>query len=208
MHIEKCGAFIRTRRTARGLSQQALARELHVTREAVSKWENGRGFPEVSLLQPLAAALGVNVSELLLGETGQTDGEALNTWIFLTEKEQALRRQSSLRLLFVVGALILVQYGSGGWPHLLASLLLGLSAVGLPIVLALRGQFRLGSITLASFGSCFALVMNELLGIRRCVLAQDWAGLGDTVGVSVTLCAVLCLATLLVNALLLSGRKR
>ena len=73
MDMEKCGAFIRTRRTEQGLSQQELAKLLHVTREAVSKWENGRGFPDVSLLQKLAETLGVSVSELLLGEAGERD---------------------------------------------------------------------------------------------------------------------------------------
>ena len=41
MDMEKCGAFIRACRTEQGLSQQELAARLHVTREAVSKWENG-----------------------------------------------------------------------------------------------------------------------------------------------------------------------
>ena len=81
MDMEKCGAFIRSCRMKRDLSQQELARELHVTREAVSKWENGRGFPEVSLLQPLAGVLGVTVSELLLGEAGRENDDALDAWL-------------------------------------------------------------------------------------------------------------------------------
>lgn len=208
MDMEKCGAFIRERRLARGLSQQALAREVHVTREAVSKWENGRGFPEVSLIQPLSAALGVTVSELLLGEAGQTDGEALNTWLFLTEEEKRLRRRSTCWMLLAVGALILLYFGSEGWLSIAAGLLLGFAAVGLPIVVALRPSFSLGGISIASFGSCLTLVMKELLGIRQRVFVQDWAGLGDTIGASVTLCLLVGLATLAANALIFSGRKR
>ena len=54
-------------RKAKGLSQEELAARLHVTDKAVSKWETGRGLPSVDLLEPLAEALGLTVSELLSG---------------------------------------------------------------------------------------------------------------------------------------------
>ena len=91
MEMKTCGEFIRERRAERGLSQQQLASALHVTREAVSKWENGRGFPDVSLLPPLAEALDVSVSELLLARRGEPDGEAIYNWIYLTERERELQ---------------------------------------------------------------------------------------------------------------------
>ena len=55
-------------RTKSGLSQDALAEKVHVTRQAVSRWENGNGFPDVSLLQPLCQLLHISVNELLAGE--------------------------------------------------------------------------------------------------------------------------------------------
>ena len=51
-----------------GLSQGELAEQLGVSRQAVSKWETGKGLPDISLLEPLAAQLGVSVAELLRGE--------------------------------------------------------------------------------------------------------------------------------------------
>ena len=61
------GAVIRALRESKGLTQEALAAKLHVSGKAVSKWETGRGFPDISLLEPLAAALDVSVMELLSG---------------------------------------------------------------------------------------------------------------------------------------------
>ena len=61
------GAMIRRLRDNRKLTQQQLADRLAVSGKAVSKWETGRGYPDISLLEPLAAALSVSVIELLSG---------------------------------------------------------------------------------------------------------------------------------------------
>lgn len=50
------------------LTQDDIAEACNVTRQAVSKWENGNGFPEVSLLLPLCNELEITVNELLSGE--------------------------------------------------------------------------------------------------------------------------------------------
>lgn len=62
------GKIIRTLREDKGLTQAALADLLGVTSKAVSKWETAKGLPDVSLLEPLASALGVSVTELMNGE--------------------------------------------------------------------------------------------------------------------------------------------
>ena len=62
------GAVIRRLREGKGLTQEGLAERIHVSAKAVSKWETGRGFPDISLLEPLAGALGLSVIELLSGE--------------------------------------------------------------------------------------------------------------------------------------------
>ena len=61
------GPVIRRLREARGLTQAELADKLGVSAKAVSKWETARGLPDISLLQPLAGALGVSVIELMSG---------------------------------------------------------------------------------------------------------------------------------------------
>ena len=62
------GAVIRRLRESKKLTQEELAERIHVSGKAVSKWETGQGFPDVSLLEPLAKALGISVIELLSGE--------------------------------------------------------------------------------------------------------------------------------------------
>ena len=62
------GAVIRRLRDANKMTQEELAEKIHVSSKAVSKWETGAGFPDVSLLEPLAEALGISVIELLSGE--------------------------------------------------------------------------------------------------------------------------------------------
>lgn len=69
MNREETGALIAAARKERNLTQRELARMLHVSDRAVSKWERGAGFPDVSLLEPLAEALELNVLDLLRGET-------------------------------------------------------------------------------------------------------------------------------------------
>ena len=63
------GATIRALREKAGMTQAELAEKLRVSDKAVSKWETGRGFPDVSLLEPLGGVLHISVPELLCGRT-------------------------------------------------------------------------------------------------------------------------------------------
>ncbi len=62
------GAVIRRLREKKKITQEELAGTIHVSGKAVSKWETGQGFPDISLLEPLAQALDISVIELLSGE--------------------------------------------------------------------------------------------------------------------------------------------
>ena len=70
MNNEKMGKFICDMRKSQKLTQKDLAEKLKITDKAVSKWERGISCPDISLLVPLAQALGVTTSELLNGEKG------------------------------------------------------------------------------------------------------------------------------------------
>ena len=62
------GAVIRRLRENKHMTQEELAERVFVSSKAVSKWETGQGFPDISLIEPLAEALGISVIELLSGE--------------------------------------------------------------------------------------------------------------------------------------------
>lgn len=68
MNQEKTGRFIAELRKEKGMTQTELADKLGITDRAISKWENGRGLPDISLLVPLCEILGVSINELLSGE--------------------------------------------------------------------------------------------------------------------------------------------
>ena len=61
------GAMIRRLREERKMTQHQLAEKMLVSDKTVSKWETGRGYPDIALIEPLSAALGVSVIELFSG---------------------------------------------------------------------------------------------------------------------------------------------
>ncbi len=73
MDNQKIGIYIMNLRKDKNMTQKELADLLGVTDKAVSKWERGAGYPDISLLRPLADALGTTINELLEGETAPWD---------------------------------------------------------------------------------------------------------------------------------------
>ena len=61
------GAMIRRLREERKMTQHQLAEKMLVSDKTVSKWETGRGYPDIALIEPLSSALGVSVIELFSG---------------------------------------------------------------------------------------------------------------------------------------------
>ena len=68
MNTYVTGTTIKQLREARNMTQGALAEQIGVSSKTVSKWETAKGLPDISLLQPLAKALGISVIELMNGE--------------------------------------------------------------------------------------------------------------------------------------------
>ena len=72
------GAVIRKLRESKNMTQEELAEKIYVTGKAVSKWETGQGFPDISLIEPLASALGISVIELLSGNDIRNKNQSAN----------------------------------------------------------------------------------------------------------------------------------
>ena len=68
MNTYVTSATIKQLREKRGLTQAELAEKIGVSDKTISKWETAKGLPDISLLQPLAQALGISVIELMNGE--------------------------------------------------------------------------------------------------------------------------------------------
>lgn len=72
------GSAIKARREEQGMTQVELAERIGVSDKTVSKWENGRGLPDITLLEPLASALNSSVIELMNGEFVTNRNRAAN----------------------------------------------------------------------------------------------------------------------------------
>ena len=68
MDVIKIGAFIKSQRAEMNLTQKELAEKIGCTDKAISRWETGKGLPDMSFLIPLSNELNISVNELLLGE--------------------------------------------------------------------------------------------------------------------------------------------
>ena len=62
------GAIIRELRAKNGLTQAELAEKLFISDKTVSKWENAKGYPDITLLEPIAKVFGISIAELMSGK--------------------------------------------------------------------------------------------------------------------------------------------
>jgi len=141
------GTFIKEQRMALGLTQQQLAEQLHVTNKAVSRWETGNAYPDIALLDDLAAALSVSVEELCRGERmvlPSVDTNALLSDVICEARQQKKDRAAKwlrilclsiftvilLAFLFFTGAFYFIQ-NEVNLDEALFTLALGAFAIGL-----------------------------------------------------------------------------
>lgn len=78
MDSKQTGGLLSKLRKERGMTQRELAGVLHVSAQAVSKWERGQGCPDVSLLTALAETFGVSVERLLAGDLSPENADGGN----------------------------------------------------------------------------------------------------------------------------------
>ena len=79
MDAAKIGRFIGAERRAKGWTQRQLADKLQLTDKAISRWETGKGLPDVSLLLPLANVLDITVGETTRGNLAPNCAAAVPT---------------------------------------------------------------------------------------------------------------------------------
>ena len=89
MDLNKISNFIKLKRKELGITQDELAEKLFVTEKAISRWETGRGTPDISLLLPLSKELNIDVSELLNGEENKKSSNKVEQLIEYNEMTKA-----------------------------------------------------------------------------------------------------------------------
>lgn len=113
MEQNKTGKFIAEMRKEKSMTQRQLAELLRVSDKTISKWETGKGMPEVSLMLPLCEVLGINVNELLAGEKLTKENyhvKAEENIINISKEKERNKHMLGKRILltFIIGCLFLV----------------------------------------------------------------------------------------------------
>ncbi len=108
MDAEKFGTFIAARRKELGMTQADLAGKLHITDKAVSRWERGVGLPDINLIEPIANALQLEISEVMRAEKQVEELKQEDVADMIRDTiEIANRRQSHLRKIFFVSHILM-----------------------------------------------------------------------------------------------------
>lgn len=105
MDIIKTGNLIKELRTEKGLTQKELAEKLSVSTAAVSKWENGKGFPDISILEQLSYELEISITELVRGKRTTENIEADSVAKEIIEISKKEIKFEKARQFFTVSAL-------------------------------------------------------------------------------------------------------
>ena len=117
MDVKRTGSFIAEMRKGKNMTQAELAAKLQVTDKAVSRWERGVGYPDITLLEPLAGQLGATVLDILRGEktfpdkmTGEETEQTVAETVRLAavQRRQAVRRVILLAIVMLIGAAMLI----------------------------------------------------------------------------------------------------
>ena len=184
MDPEKFGAFVALCRKEKNMTQLELAQELKVTDKAVSRWERGKGFPDISLLVPLAEALDITVLELMNSEKREkrmedfSEENIKDMIIHVAAIEKKNQRDDRLITWIPVPVALITAFLTRFTGHgsLLAGLLLGgltaLAVVGLVLFVLDRkdNTSRKAYGILMLLGTGVTLVFLYLMGISTLLL--------------------------------------
>ncbi len=114
MNTEKTGKLIAEKRKEKDLTQKQLAELLYVSDKEVSRWETGRGFPEITILEDLADVLDISTAELIRGECieqpvqAQEIQEMTDSSLTLFREILQRKRIQNLFIGFLVSAAVMI----------------------------------------------------------------------------------------------------
>lgn len=159
MNYNKIGNFIMAERKAKKLTQAKLAQKLFISEKTVSKWENGNGIPDTTMLPKLCEIFNVSLNELLSGERGvvknnnqENDPLLLNMIKELEEKNKIIWRS-----MWTILTICLISFIAG---NILVATFITNETLAVLIILGLAVIFLLPCF--------FALKLEVSVGIYKC----------------------------------------
>ena len=222
MDMQYTGNKITALRKEKVWTQKEVAERLHVSIAAVSKWERGLNYPDLSIMEPLAETLGITVSELLGLENATTETVIKNiTELSVTEKNASEKRfwkkscAIAITTFVFIAACGFVYYSvvnneimqklfeiSGGTGLLnLLAVILGLAAWVLAIMSILAGKegYRWKYYSHASLISCAVSLHIPTLATYLIMRFEYSSTVEDVIGADYFGSAVLLIGTILFN---------
>lgn len=97
MDKKKTGILIREARTKKDYTQSELGDLLGVTNKAVSRWENGESFPDVGVLENLAAVLDIRIQDIITGDTGMKEEAVVDEVLRIAVLQQKEAKRKAVR---------------------------------------------------------------------------------------------------------------
>ena len=108
MNQEKIGKFIAENRKDKGLTQEALAEKLGISTNAVSKWERGLSFPDISLFKKICSELDISIEELINGEKSKNTESKDKAIIASLEEKTKIEKKSKKKILVLSLFILLI----------------------------------------------------------------------------------------------------
>ena len=93
LDINKIGRFIKELRLEKNISQNQLSEEIHVTRQAISNWENGKAIPDSDILLTLSSLFKVSINEILSGERNISESNLQDMTLQLIDENNDKRME-------------------------------------------------------------------------------------------------------------------
>ena len=125
MSPQKTGVFIAKLRKESNMTQQELAEKLNVTAKAISRWETGKGYPDVTILPEIAKVLNVSVNEILNGEhfskevTAEVAEKTILTVCHQATEDRQRNRRALIRVsVITMVVLLILEVVFAGWYYL------------------------------------------------------------------------------------------
>lgn len=125
MNPQKTGAFIAKLRKESNMTQQELAEKLNVTAKAISRWETGKGYPDVTMLPEISNVFNVSVSEVLNGEhfskeaTAEVAEKTILTVCHQATEDRQRNRRALIRVsVITMVVLLMLEVLLAGWYYL------------------------------------------------------------------------------------------
>lgn len=212
MDAKQLGPFIAERRKELGMTQTHLAKKLHVTDKAVSRWERGVGLPDINSIEALAKALEVSLVELMQAKRNENEHistkEAENLMMETIElskiTSKVVKGIGSVILsgFALVAILLLLMLVSDGEIVLFSvgSIIAGLIAWGIPIwQISYANSGGIVISIISSLGFTLISLMIQFLNIANEVHTGDWAAIEDTIDALIVVIILFVSITMFLN---------